>query len=182
MKKRSRQKGATLLVGMIMLVVLTLLVVFALRSSNTGIKIAGNLQARMEADGAALKAIETMIEEFKLAADVSLLNGYPASAPLSVQVGDKTFAVTVVKPTCEMEVPITFGELTEADHTDGSCTGEATSGAVAITASLAYADTPTNCKRQHWRIESALSDTLTGASVGQVQGIAVRVPFETTCP
>ncbi len=182
MNCRSRQQGVTLLVGMIMLVVLTLLVVFALRSSNTGIKIAGNLQARVEADGAALKAIETVIEEFKLASDVSLILGYPASTPLTLQIGDKTFSVVVTKPTCEMEVPVLEKDLDASDPFDVPCIEGSSGFDPAITAGGVLSSKPSACKQQRWVMQADVSDQTTGASVSHVQGIAVRVATNVVCP
>ncbi len=182
MKNMNRQQGATLLVGMIMLVVLTLLTVFALRSSNTGVKIAGNLQARVEADGAAMKAIETIIELFKATEDVSLIPGYPVgSTPLALQIGDKTFSVVVAKPTCEMEVPVLESELNAADPNDVPCIEGSSGFDPVITAGGVLATKPSACKQQRWRIQVTVADAATGASVEQVQGIAIRVPAQTLC-
>ncbi|RZL87885.1 MAG: pilus assembly protein, partial [Variovorax sp.] len=58
---RRAQTGATLLVSMIFLVVLTLIVVSAIRVSNVNTKIVGNMQTQREADAAALHAIEATI-------------------------------------------------------------------------------------------------------------------------
>ncbi len=182
MNYRGRQRGATLLVGMIMLVVLTLLVVFALRSSNTGIKIAGNLQARVEADGAALKAIETVVEQFRVTEDVSLIPGYPASAPLALQIGDKTFNVAVAKPTCEMEIPVLESELNAADANDVPCFEGSSGFDPAITAGGVLSSKPSLCKQQRWKIEVTLADATTGANVTHVQGLAMRVPAQVLCP
>ncbi|MGH8830136.1 MAG: pilus assembly PilX family protein, partial [Polaromonas sp.] len=64
--KKHKQQGATLLVGMIMMVVLTLLVVFSLRSGNTNLRIAGNMQTQAEAAAATQQVIEQVIEQIKV--------------------------------------------------------------------------------------------------------------------
>lgn len=56
-----KQGGATLLVSLIMLVVLTLLVVSAIRMGNTNLKTVGNMQAKNEATAAAQQAIEQIM-------------------------------------------------------------------------------------------------------------------------
>lgn len=178
MKSLHSQKGATLLVGMIMLVVLTLLVVFAIRSSNTGLQIAGNQQAQVEAHGAAAKGIETVIEQFKATEDVSTL---PAQT-VSMAVGDKTFNVAVAKPSCEMEVPVLESELNAADADDVPCFEGSSGYDPAITASGTLTSKPSACKQQRWRIEATVADANTGSSVTQVQGIAIRVPTQVVCP
>ena len=58
---KQRQSGATLITALIMLIVLTLLVVSGIRSSNTNLRIAGNVQMQAEASAAAQQAIERVI-------------------------------------------------------------------------------------------------------------------------
>jgi type II secretory pathway pseudopilin PulG len=55
--------GATLVVSLIMLVVLTLLAVTAIRMSNVNFRTIGNMQARNEAVAAAQQAIEQVISK-----------------------------------------------------------------------------------------------------------------------
>ena len=58
-----KQRGATLLVGLVMLVVLTLLVVSAIRVSSTNLKVVGNMQVKSEAVAAAQQAIEGILSD-----------------------------------------------------------------------------------------------------------------------
>jgi competence protein ComGC len=173
-----RQQGATLLVGMIMLVVLTLLVVFAIRSSNTGLQVAGNMQAQVESNAAVTKALETTIQLFKDTEDVSLI---PAQT-VSMAVGDKTFSVAVAKPTCEMEIPVLESELDAADANDVPCIEGSSGFDPVITASGALATKPSACKQQRWKIEATFTDANSGAAARQVQGIGIRVPVQVSCP
>ena len=46
---RLRQAGMSLVVGLVMLIVLTLMVVSAVRMSKTNLKVVGNQQAKIEA-------------------------------------------------------------------------------------------------------------------------------------
>jgi len=101
----NKQKGATLLVGMIMLVVLTLLVVFAIRSGNTNLKIAGNMQAQTEVSAATQQAIERVIEQIKLpATDISQIKAQTFTIPA----GNASYTVTVqaMSDKCLVEVPV----------------------------------------------------------------------------
>lgn len=186
MKNIRRQKGATLLVGMIMLVVLTLLVVFAIRSSNTGLQVAGNMQAKVEADGAVSRAIETTIELFMSTDDLALINANPA---MQVKVGDKVFAVAVAKPLCEMEHPILEKDLNAAENPNDVPCVEGSSGFnpvfvedAASAAVVGLSSRPSACKQQRWKLEATLSDPSTGATVTHVQGIGVRVAADVECP
>ena len=57
----SAQRGATLIVGLIMLVLITLMVTGAFTQSNSNLKSVGNMQFRNEALSAANKAIEQVL-------------------------------------------------------------------------------------------------------------------------
>ena len=91
-----RQQGATLLVGLIMLVVLTLLVVSGIRTSNANLKIVGNVQARDEAAAQAQQALEDTLSDVN--------NFYtPVQRSLSVDAdgdGSAEYAVVVSAPVC----------------------------------------------------------------------------------
>ena len=58
---RVKQHGATLVTALVMLVVLTLLVLSAIRSSTTNLRIAGNMQMQGEIVEAAQQAAEQII-------------------------------------------------------------------------------------------------------------------------
>lgn len=91
-----RQHGATLLVGLVMLVVLTLLVVSGIRASSANLKIVGNVQARDEAAAQAQLAVEDMLN--------NVSNFYtPTSRTLSVDAdgdGSAEYTVLVSAPVC----------------------------------------------------------------------------------
>lgn len=55
------QRGATLLVSLIMLVVLTLFVISAINLTNVNLRIAGNMQIQGETQAAAQQAIDQLI-------------------------------------------------------------------------------------------------------------------------
>jgi Tfp pilus assembly protein PilX len=61
MRSVRAQQGATLLVGLIMLVVLSLFLVSSLNTSSTNLKVVGNMQTKTEALAAAQETIETVI-------------------------------------------------------------------------------------------------------------------------
>lgn len=88
MKLVTKQRGSTLLVGMIMLVLLTLLAVSAIESTTSSLQMVGNAQFREEATAAAQKAIEKTISntDFTIAA--------PAPQTIDIN-GDNTADYTV---------------------------------------------------------------------------------------
>ena len=85
-----RQHGASLLLSLVMLGVLTLLVVSAVRMSHTNIKTVGNMQFKNEAAAAAQQAIEQQVMG-------SLSNFYtPVDQPISIN----GYTGTISAPTC----------------------------------------------------------------------------------
>lgn len=92
---RSSQRGATLVVGLILLTVITLMVVAAFTLSNTNLKSVGNMQFRNEAIAAANKATEQII-----ASDFTVST---ASQEINVDLnndGTRDYVVTVAPPVC----------------------------------------------------------------------------------
>lgn len=89
------QRGITLLVGMIMLVVITLMVTTAFMMSNTNLKSVGNMQARNEAIAAANVAIEQVLS--------SPFTDAPGAESIDVDIdndGDVDYTVDIATPVC----------------------------------------------------------------------------------
>lgn len=82
------QRGVTLVVGLIMLVLITLMVTSAFMLSNTNLKAVGNMQFRDEAIAAANAAIETVL-------GTSL-----ESTNTEVDIGGIKYQVAIATPTC----------------------------------------------------------------------------------
>ncbi|PKO60933.1 MAG: hypothetical protein CVU24_10865 [Betaproteobacteria bacterium HGW-Betaproteobacteria-18] len=174
------QKGATLLVGMIMLVVLTLLVVFAIRSGNTNLRIAGNIQAQTEVGAATQQAIEQVIEQIKLpATDISQIQ----AQTLTIPVGNASYSVNVkaMGNKCIIEVPVLNADLNPSNANDVPCFESPDEDKAIKFGGTTMTTKPSACKTQQWEIEAGVSDATTGTKVTQVQGISIRVPATVTC-
>lgn len=89
-----KQRGATLLVGMILLVLITLLVTSAFTQSSTNLKSVGNLQVRTEAIAAANRVIEQLISSN---ANFKVAPGVPFS-PIRVDINNDGVADFSVQP------------------------------------------------------------------------------------
>jgi hypothetical protein len=160
-----RQRGATLLVALIMLVVLTLFVVSAISSSNTNLRIAGNMQIQNESAAAAQQAIEQVISSIAFTTSTTAQN-----IPVDVN-NDGTAEYTVtVQPVCLSSVPIRNSELDPNNPSDLSCMGSGFGQPISM------------CYKQQWDIQATVRDSH-GASVAepQHQGVFVRVPADTAC-
>lgn len=179
MISRQRQQGATLVISLIMLVVLTLLVVYSIRASNTNLRIAGNMQHQAEANSAAQQAIEQVIEQIKVTDNMATI----AEQSVTVSMAGVTYTVTAkaLSTQCVLEVPVLNSELNAASADDVPCF-ESQDGDYAIKADGSLTTKPSACKQQTWEIEAAVNDSATGANLTQVQGLAVRAPATVACP
>lgn len=139
------QRGATLVVGLIMLVLLTLLVTSAFMLSSGNLKAVGNMQFRNEAIAAANKRIEEVLSTDFTAS--------PPASPVNVDIdGDGTgdYQVTVAPPTCVR-------------------------ASVALLSVESSKKLPSMTTVTHWNtvweIEAFVEDTVTGASTRIRQGV-----------
>ena len=145
----SRQTGATLVVGLIMLVTITLLTVSAFSLSGSNLKVVGNMQFRNEAIASANMAIEQTI-------DINFATIDPANYPNAIDIDidqDNTtdYVVTIKTPVCLKATlaPANVAALSGVNST--------------ITNSSNYLTL--------WEIEATAQNQATGASVVAKQGI-----------
>lgn len=173
------QKGSTLLVSMIMLVVLTLLVVYAIRSGNTNLKIAGNMQVQAEAEAAAQQVIEQTVAQIALATtDISTIGTQTVTVP----VGNSSYTVVVpaLATKCIFTTPVLNSSLDTSNPNDVACFATSDEDK-AVTSTGTLTTKPSACSTQQWEIEATATDNLSGVQVTGVQGVTVRVPSTTTC-
>jgi len=180
LNSQNKQRGATLVVGLVMLVVLTLLVVSAIRSSNINMRISGNMQAQEETAAAAQQAIEQVISiNFTVS---------PASQVIAVDINsDSTtdYTANVPVPTCTGSLSLTNADLNPNNPSDASCISSGTAQNTGMVVSgAAGAGTIAGqswCYLQQWEIQAQVTDTRTGTTVTNVQGVSMRVPAGTGC-
>jgi hypothetical protein len=94
-RNTTRQQGAALVVGMIMLVLITLMLDTALNLGTTNFRAMTNMQFRSEAISAANQAIEQVIS--------SPFTAAPATDTIEVDIdndADTDYTVTVAEPQC----------------------------------------------------------------------------------
>ncbi|SFP81929.1 PilX N-terminal [Nitrosomonas cryotolerans] len=149
----AKERGATLVVGLIMLVVITLLTVSAFRLTGGNLKAVGNMQFRNEAIAAANMAIEQMIN-----IHFATLNpaDYPTLINVDIDQNDIVdYVVSVRVPTCIKAIPasVNFSELSGVNAN--------------ITNSGDYLTL--------WEIEVNVENQATGASIIAKQGINKRL-------
>lgn len=157
------QRGLTLFVAMIILVMITLLVVSAFRVSNTNLKIVSSMQGRQEAVASATAAIEQVISSGFFAENPAIV----AATPIEVDInGDATpdFTVTMALPRCLRTAPVVMA--TPPTKLQIDCAGSSRyPGAL----------TPTWCSNTIWDLSATTDDRLTGAKTTVQQGVGMTV-------
>jgi Tfp pilus assembly protein PilX len=161
---RRAQRGATLVVGLIMLVLLTLVATAAFMLSTGNLKSVGNMQFRNEAIAAANAATEEVLG--------SLLTGGSMVAPpaQNIQVdidndGDTDYDVAIATPACVRASVADAGSISS----------------LALSSSLSTA----SIWNTVWNLDATVNDAVTGTSVRVQQGVRVllsKAQKEAVCP
>lgn len=190
------QRGATLVIALIMLVLLTLFALSALNTSTTNLKMVGNMQAQTEALNAAQQGIDTVISrtDFVTTPAAAVVNpcgaanqlcmdkdGNPttnlANAYYTTKISGAPF--DTAKPACIQVRPIKTTELVYTITEDQPCfvgakqqfgTAGATSGDSLCAASV-------------YQI-TAETTGANGATASITQGVGIRISvdaMETSC-
>ena len=174
-----RQHGSTLITGLVMLVVLTLMVLSAINSGNSNLRIAGNMQTKEEAVAAGQQAIEGYIS-YNFTAN-------PVASSVAIDINsDNTadYQVAVSQPACTSTVPIPVPQLNPFNPADSQCLLSSAPIGGIITASNTMATSSTSlCYQQNWDIQANVSSlSQNGAAVVLHQGVNLRVQAGTVCP
>lgn len=172
----ARQRGATLVVVLIFLVLMSLFAINAFLGSTTNLRIVGNMQSRSEAEAAAQVGIEQVISSPTFAKNPALA----ASVPLVVNNGSASYTVRITPlPSCYRVRVVKNSELDPNNPSDVSCIRSGTvqmPGVVQASPTLAgqLADTSL-CADTEWDIRAEVSDGRSNALVAVHQGAAIRM-------
>lgn len=149
-----RQRGTTLLIVLIMLVVLTLLAVAGMRMSNSSLQIVGNMQARNFADNVAQRTIEDVMNTIA-----------PFNAPTAA-VTLRTGATTVsASPGTPVSLPSPAGvQVTVSART---CLFSAPASGYSAVSSITPED-------NLWEFTVTVQDTFTQSNASITQGAKIR--------
>lgn len=146
---RSVQTGASLIVSLIMLVVITLLALSAINSSTINLRIAGNMQARDEARSAARQAIEQF-----LSTSANFTAPPTVATPVNIDInkdGTNDYAVSIAPPRCRLAAVQQPARSTQ-------CASGVKSGLY--------------CWDTLWDVEATATSSKTGVSQVVTQGVA----------
>lgn len=166
------QRGATLIIGLIMLVLLTLLGISAFNMGTSHFKVIGNMQYQAEAGAAAQSAMNQVLSHGSYFTD-------PVSAPTALGVdingdGSADYTVALTQPCLLSAVTITVGELNPTNADDLKCLGSAVGRNTGIMGQN-LGGAASECARVTWRVTATVTDPFTRATAQITEGAAVRM-------
>lgn len=165
-----RQKGATLLIGLIMLVLLTLMAITSFNLGKSNLQIVGNMQFRNETVRAAEEAVEAAIS---LPGSVSIAS----ASTVDVNVDGTPDVSVTITPTLVQAYVKTNNQLNLALPGELGCTlGQAQSFGV-----VGAATGNSLCAATLYDLKVVATEAATSTSVELHQGVAVQVPADTVC-
>lgn len=170
--RHTKQHGATLVTALVMLIVLTLLVLSAIRSSTTNLRIAGNMQMQGEIVAAAQQAAEQIISY-----NFTTNPQFAATTASAATIGLATYT-TSASAVCTGSRPVP----NNTPNIPQQCISSSTAGNTGIIYVSGVTLTGTSwCLAQQWDVRGQATDTRTGATATIHQGISLYVDAGTTC-
>ncbi|MES2937863.1 MAG: PilX N-terminal domain-containing pilus assembly protein [Pseudomonadota bacterium] len=162
------QRGITLIVGLIMVVLITLIVVNAFNLSSSNLKSVGNMQVRDEATAAANQAIEQLISSFSTAS----LSTQTFSVDLNKD-GTTDYTVNTEAPTCMRRETVGTCTVIDCNNPSASGCGQSYQGTTTSTVSAC------GTVIVDWDIRAIVTDANTGAKVTVREGVRIPVNSST---
>jgi Tfp pilus assembly protein PilX len=192
-----RQRGATLIVTLVMLIMLTLFAISAMNTSTTNLQVVGNMQMRHEGLRATQEAIEATVSTMQFTATPLDAIATPCGAQNTLCTdlnGDGVPELTTrltPAPACMQGRTIKIGELviTTPNSEDVGCLQAQQQGTFAVAGAQTSGDSL--CGQTVWEItaltlnSSASSTATSDVNVGATQGVGVRMKaldVESNCP
>lgn len=182
---RARQGGVTLIVGLIMLVLMTLMAITMFHMGTTQTVVVANAQQNVRGLAAAQTAIDTALNSsnFTKTPDIAITgtlacaNGAANTLCVSSN-GDgvKDFVVTLTpKPFCVTATPIQAAQLDLSagpGAADLACLSSTQQGQFAVAGS---ATGETLCANSVWEVGAQAVDSVTNTTVSVTEGVGLRI-------
>lgn len=182
MNARFHERGAALIVSMIMLILISLLAVASFRLGKSDLQIVGNMQSRKQALSAAQQTIEQVISNTAFTTTPTNAIALPCNGPNTACIdlnGDGVPDVNVsILLNCTANEPLLNSALNFSNANDAGC-------AEGASQNLGVAGVASNnslCSNNIWDAQATATDSVTGAQYVVDQGVAVRVAATATCP
>lgn len=148
----NNQRGVTLFVGLVMLILITMMVTSAYSLSNTNLKSVNNMQVRNEAISAANVAIEQILD--------SPFTNSPTAEEINVDInnnGTTDYVVNIATPICIRA------------SVDANTPGAISS----VTLGTALSSAASKTWNTLWEINAVVTDVVTGANIRVRSGTQV---------
>lgn len=160
----SRQRGATLLVVLIMLVMVTLFVVSMIQLSGTNASVVANMQAQKVVETEAAQAVEISTNTYSFFSDVINNQNAWASSKTSLTLAELWAAyppagTSTTTPSMQSSITVTRPQ----------CIYATTATGYSALSNVSPQDT-------YWDLQVNASDSFTGAVTELHQGVRMRLP------
>lgn len=158
--RRAGQRGATLIIGLIMIVLITLVVLSAFTLSSSNLKSVGNMQVREEAVAAANQAVEQLLSTSFTGALTTLTYNIDINKD-----GTNDYLVTVSPPLCGRTSKVSVPAPSDVELGPNMSSG--------------------TTWNTDWDIKATVTDAASGAHVVVNQGVRVLlsdVEKASACP
>ena len=175
-RRPGRERGITLVVTLILLVLMSLFAINAFNGSSSNMRVIGNMQARQESIAAAQQAIDQTISSTVFTSNPAAV----AAAPVQVDIdGDTQVDYTArltPQPRCYRAKPIKSSELNPALAADIACLRSGVVQNSGLDSPDAAADAGNSlCSNSEWNVRAEVVDARSATRVAINQGVAVRV-------
>ncbi|MEC5212064.1 Tfp pilus assembly protein PilX [Polaromonas sp. CG_9.5] len=163
------QKGVTLIVGLIMLVLITLMVTTSFTLSSTSLKAVGNMQFRNESIAAANKAIEQVIGTNFAAGFANV----PPAQSIAFDInndGVTDYTIAVAAPACIQSTEVA------GSGSEGACSSATLEG---------FSGCGSPNYSTLWDIQAKVTDAVSGTDLEVHQGLRVELSSDqkaSMCP
>ena len=172
---RPSERGATLIISLIMLVAMAMLSVWAFNSGSMNLRVVANSQSRQEVVSAAQAALELTISTPVFSQDPAAV----AASPIPIDIdGDAQSDYTArisPAPSCYRVRVLKVNELDPASAGDRACLGSSAAANPGIeTVGAAPTTGDSLCADSEWNLRAVVADPRSNASAAINQGVAVR--------
>jgi hypothetical protein len=153
-----RQRGAVLLVSLVILMIITLFVISSANMSSSDLRMVGNFQSRMEQSQNAQQGIEIVLSD---------VNSFTSATPIPPF--PRTISVS--------RFPLSGGGLTAGYPVivnAPACIGTVIAPGYTAVNNITLFDT-------NWSVTATSTDAITGATATITQGVRIRLPSG-VCP
>lgn len=169
------QRGVTLLVILVLMLIVGLVAVSALGGSERNLRVAGNVQARGEAIAAAQALVELTLSSGAFTRDPLAAAAVPYDIDLDGDGRPDRQARLDPAPACLRVRVVKVSELDPEAASDVACLGSSAQQSGREFAGAGNGDSL--CAETLWNVAASVADDVTGALVRVNQGVTVRVPL-----